>query len=137
MLESSLDVTIKDQTIEDLAFFLDEYGPTHAVRAKLEEQGREIRRLRGHVKQLLLLLSGRTPSREWQEEERISTTGEENEQSVAGIMTDLDFFFRKFGSTRAVRLTLENQKHQIVSLKNTLHSYPLQGNRNSVVSSSN
>ncbi|KAG6621347.1 WRKY transcription factor 19 [Phytophthora cinnamomi] len=95
---SDLTPAQQDEVMADLAFFLDEFGSTRAVRTKLQEQESDIKRLDGIVRRLL---------------------SDEND-GADETMVDLDFFLRSFGSTRAVREKLLTQSQRIVGLQRTM-----------------
>ncbi|KAK1942977.1 hypothetical protein P3T76_005614 [Phytophthora citrophthora] len=78
----------QEATLADLAFFLDNYGSTRAVRAKLKKQKREIQRL---IDCLRKLLNGEDPG---ESERRAADSGglEEHACDVNETMVDLDFF---------------------------------------------
>ncbi|GMF64782.1 unnamed protein product [Phytophthora lilii] len=112
----------RDETVKDVAFFLDEFGSTRAVRARLRAQELEVGRLQ---KRVWTLLGNDNMSNLQQEEENgdkemaLDKTEKEDE-GVDDIMADLDFFLRNYGSTRAVRTELQNQKQQLVGLRRTV-----------------
>ncbi|KAI9983386.1 hypothetical protein PInf_007406 [Phytophthora infestans] len=102
-------------TLSDLAFFLDQFGSTHAIRLKFHEQQSEIRRLERQVKRVM------NNENETAREETVCSVdsyqvGNDMEQAT----TDLAFFLKTFGSARAVRENLELQRHRIVGLQRTL-----------------
>ncbi|KAG7391379.1 hypothetical protein PHYPSEUDO_004914 [Phytophthora pseudosyringae] len=118
---SNLTPAQRDETMADLAFFLDEFGSTHAVRIKLREQESDVRRLRKRVRRLLGNVNDANAPREEEEKDTnddVNAT-ESTEEGVDDIMTDLHFFLQTFGSTRAVRAKLKHQREEIVGLECT------------------
>lgn len=111
-----------EETLSDLAFFLDTFGSTRAVRAKLRAQESDIKRLDRKV-----LLPRDKNLHQSEEEEKEEEREEREEQQREGqaqegvdeTMVDVDFFLRTFGSTRAVREKLEAQSQRIVGLQHT------------------
>ncbi|KAL4147309.1 hypothetical protein PRNP1_011065 [Phytophthora ramorum] len=106
----------QDETLSDLAFFLDAFGSTRAVRVKLQEQERDVRRFGGQLRRLMNL-------RDESSLEHGEIAINDNENTAHGVdatMEDLDFFLRTFGSTRAVRTKLETQRCCIVGLQRTV-----------------
>ncbi|GMF51484.1 unnamed protein product [Phytophthora fragariaefolia] len=106
---SDLTSAQQDEVMADLSFFLDEFGSTRAVRVKLQEQQKEIRRL-------MNLKSGGLREEDMNNEEFAIHSSEHVSGGVNEIMVDLEFFLRTFGSTRAVREKLEDQKREIAYL---------------------
>ncbi|KAF1777720.1 hypothetical protein GQ600_97 [Phytophthora cactorum] len=108
----------QDEAIADLAFFLDEFGSTGAVRAKLEEQESDIKRLHDQIRRLL------THQNDLREEgghnRSSSNTSTHPGEGVDETMKDLDFFITTFGTTREVREKLERQIIKIVGLRRTV-----------------
>ncbi|KAL3667797.1 hypothetical protein V7S43_007348 [Phytophthora oleae] len=107
----------QEATLADLTFFLDHYGSTRAVRAKLKEQQREVQRL---VDRLQQLLNGEDPR---EDEQRAAANGESVIDHVGDVdetMADVDFFLRVYGSTQAVRHELSVQKNKIEGLNKTI-----------------
>ncbi|KAL3658184.1 hypothetical protein V7S43_016814 [Phytophthora oleae] len=106
----------------DLAFFLDKFGSTQAVRLKLQEQEKDIKRLEKQVRRLLIgqeMAVVAQEERERNSERNSPTNSGNNEEDVGSIMANLHFFLQTFGSTRAVRQKLESQCQQIAGLKRT------------------
>ncbi|KAL4118451.1 hypothetical protein PRIC2_010776 [Phytophthora ramorum] len=106
----------QDETLSDLAFFLDAFGSTRAVRVKLQEQERDVRRFGGQLRRLMNL-------RDESSLEHGEIAINDNENTAHGVdatMEDLDFFLRTFGSTHAVRTKLETQRCYIVGLQRTV-----------------
>ncbi|KAE8976118.1 hypothetical protein PF007_g19344 [Phytophthora fragariae] len=112
----------QDETLCDLAFFLDNFGSTCAVRTKLQEQESDIKRLDKKVRRLLTCPRDKNLQQEEEREEENNTKNREGEEKedVDETMADLDFFLRTFGSTRAVREKLETQSQRSVGLHRTV-----------------
>jgi len=116
---SALTPAQQEEVLEDLTFFLDEFGSTRAVRVKLQAQERAIARLERQLRHLL----GRQREDEHNshQEEKKRSTNEESaaaeEEDVDITMRDLDFFIKTFGSTRAVREKLQSREKEIWSLQ--------------------
>ncbi|KAF4034964.1 hypothetical protein GN244_ATG13079 [Phytophthora infestans] len=117
---SNLTPEQQEETLSDLAYLLDEFGSTRAVRVKLSEQQREIQRLGGR------LLNGRGV-----EEDEKNSTNEEiavkknqgGPNDVDEIMADVDFFLRVYGSTHAVRQELCTQKQRLADLRSAIRFF--------------
>ncbi|KAG3109603.1 hypothetical protein PI124_g11358 [Phytophthora idaei] len=108
----------QDEAIADLAFFLDEFGSTGAVRAKLEEQESDIKRLHDQIRRLL---THQNYLREEGGHNRSSSnTSTHPAEGVDETMKDLDFFITTIGTTREVREKLERQIIKIVGLRRTV-----------------
>lgn len=72
----------RDETMDDLHFFLDEFGSTGAVRAALQEQESSIRGLKEQVQRLL------TPTGEGlqsEEEEEVAAAVEDGDEEIGGM----------------------------------------------------
>jgi hypothetical protein len=124
LVGAALTTAQQDATLEDLAFFLDEFGSTHAVRVKLGEQESDATRLREQVR---LLLLGQTQTMAQgeetgsnQQETDIMNSSESAAEGVDETMANLDFFLSTFGSTQAVRTKLEALKLEIAGLRSTV-----------------
>ncbi|KAG1709529.1 hypothetical protein DVH05_020179 [Phytophthora capsici] len=105
--------------MEDLAFFLDNFGSTQAVRIKLQEQEKDIKRLEKKVRRLLIGQGMADAAQEEEDRDSGRHSSTNDEEDVSTIMTNLHFFLQTFGSTRAVRQKLESQKQKITGLKRT------------------
>ncbi|KAG7391377.1 hypothetical protein PHYPSEUDO_004912 [Phytophthora pseudosyringae] len=73
----------KDETMTDLAFFLDAFGSTRAVRIKLQEQEKGIKRLGNKVRQLLRQQDKRFPQEE--EKNHPPTTRSSNHKTAEDV----------------------------------------------------
>ncbi|KAG6621348.1 Phosducin protein 3 [Phytophthora cinnamomi] len=118
----------QEETVADLAFFLDEFGSTRAVCAKLQEQERDIQQLQQQVWRLLGRRSDRNAQQQHETAANYSKMGvdviknwEKDPELVDDIMESVDFFLRAYGSTRAVRNRLQSQSHLIAGLKCTVN----------------
>jgi len=107
----------QDETIADLAFFLDEFGSTQAVRVTLQEQKSAVQRLRSVQSLPVDEISQEDEKDRIDDEMAISTiAGGDVDQTMA----DLDFFLDTFGSTRAVWEKLQSQKLEITKLQSAI-----------------
>ncbi|KAK1940529.1 hypothetical protein P3T76_007980 [Phytophthora citrophthora] len=119
---SDLPQAEQDETMADLVFFLNTFGSTQAVRLKLQEQEKDIRRLEKQVRRFLIgqgMADVAQEERTGNREQKSSTSSGNREEDVGTIMTNLHFFLQTFGSTRAVRQKLESQSQKITGLKRT------------------
>ncbi|KAJ8579122.1 hypothetical protein ON010_g74 [Phytophthora cinnamomi] len=122
------------ETIADLVFFLDEFGSTRAVRAKLQEQERDIERLGKQVQGLLTVRRAKVEKVQ-REPENDTNDGEIAEnievetEDADKTMVDLDFFLKTYKSTRAVREKLATQGQRIKNLHRTIQSLEKQRQR--------
>eukprot|EP00644_Phytophthora_capsici_P015407 jgi/Phyca11/17059/fgenesh1_pg.PHYCAscaffold_24_\ len=91
----------QDETMEDLAFFLDNFGSTQAVRIKLQEQEKDIKRLEKKVRRLLIGQGMADAAQEEEDRDSGRHSSTNDEEDVSTIMTNLHFFLQTFGSTRA------------------------------------
>jgi hypothetical protein len=111
----------QDETLDDLAFFLDELGSTRAVRVKLQEQENDIKRLKDQVRRLVDVRSGNFHAKVAGNDtncEQPTTKGCTHASEDADeTMAHLDFFLRTYGSTRAVREKLRTNKSEIAGLQ--------------------
>jgi hypothetical protein len=113
----------QDEALNDLAFFLDEFGSTRAVRVKLQDQESDIKRFKVQVRQLASDGSGACHTNEEVEEDanrQESATTCSATEDADETMAHLDFFLRTYGSTRAVREKLASQKREIVGMQRTI-----------------
>ncbi|KAE9288603.1 hypothetical protein PF008_g26096 [Phytophthora fragariae] len=115
----------QDETMADLAFFLDDFGSTRAVRVKLQEQESDIERLQKQVWRLLDHQSDENVQQQAEEDtntEKIAIKSSYNDtKRVDDIMANVDFFLQTFGSTRAVRNELLTQSQVIAGLNCTIN----------------
>ncbi|EGZ10149.1 hypothetical protein PHYSODRAFT_338833 [Phytophthora sojae] len=91
---SELTPTQQDEVLEDLGFFLDNFGSTYAVRVTLQRRAKK----------------KKTATSAYRTMNRLETI----------TMADLDFFLRTFESTRAVREKLQSQRREVVGLQRAL-----------------
>ncbi|KAL3658182.1 hypothetical protein V7S43_016812 [Phytophthora oleae] len=123
---ANLTVEQREAILADLTFFLDNYGSTRAVRAKLKEQQREIQRLIDRLQQLLNGCGGKDS----REDERQAAANEELFDDDVGdadeTMADVDFFLRVYGSTHAVRQELSVQRNKIEVLNKAIVNFQKQ-----------
>ncbi|KAJ8579121.1 hypothetical protein ON010_g75 [Phytophthora cinnamomi] len=118
---SDLTLAQQSETLSDLAFFLDEFGSTRAVRGKLQEQEKDIMRLERQVHQFRATV-GRSQDEKAQEDTKLVENHEIDisEEGVDETMVDLDFFLRIYKSTRSVREKLVIQRRRIEDLHRTI-----------------
>lgn len=90
---SDLTPAQQDEVIADLAFFLDEFGSTRAVRAKLHEQQSEIKRLRRLVSHDYQILQ----EEDSKEGAFAIRSSEKESEEVDEIMVDLSFLLGPLG----------------------------------------
>ncbi|ETI42738.1 hypothetical protein F443_12211 [Phytophthora nicotianae P1569] len=117
----------QDEVLMDLSFLLDEFGSTRAARTKLQEQEHDIKRLRK------LVLNQQVDKNEQEEcsnkQDNPPHYSDVDIDVVEETMVNLDFFLRTFGSTRAVRVKLANQKQEIETLERTVQCLQERGQR--------
>ncbi|KAG6943297.1 hypothetical protein JG688_00017671, partial [Phytophthora aleatoria] len=91
---SNLTPEQQEATMADLAFFLDEFGSTRAVRVKLHEQQRDIQRLGSQVQRLVNGRGGEEDKNGTNDEEIAVERNQNDLNDVDEIMADVDFFLR-------------------------------------------
>ncbi|KAG3093100.1 hypothetical protein PC121_g3379 [Phytophthora cactorum] len=123
---SNLTPEQQEATMADLAFFLDEFGSTRAVRVKLHEQQRDIQRLGSQVQRLVNGRGGEEDKNGTDDEEIAVERNQNDLNDVDEIMADVDFFLRVYGSTRAVRHELYTQSQKLANLQTTIRYFQRQ-----------
>ncbi|KAG3109598.1 hypothetical protein PI124_g11359 [Phytophthora idaei] len=118
---SDLTPAQQDEILIDLSYFLDQFGSTRAVRTKLQEQEGAIKRLRRQAQHFV----NRRTDKDGEEEHSNNQDNPPHCCEVAmdvvdETMTNLDFFLRTIGSTRAVRAKLASQRQEIADLERTV-----------------
>ncbi|KAG2765748.1 hypothetical protein PC129_g3913 [Phytophthora cactorum] len=123
---SNLTPEQQEATMADLAFFLDEFGSTRAVRVKLHEQQRDIQRLGSQVQRLVNGRGGEEDKNGTDDEEIAVERNQNDLNDVDEIMADVDFFLRVYGSTRAARHELYTQSQKLANLQTTIRYFQRQ-----------
>ncbi|KAF1774538.1 hypothetical protein GQ600_20694 [Phytophthora cactorum] len=106
---SNLTPEQQEATMADLAFFLDEFGSTRAVRVKLHEQQRDIQRLGSQVQRLVNGRGGEEDKNGTDDEEIAVERNQNDLNDVDEIMADVDFSLGSMGPP-ALQQGLQNER---------------------------
>lgn len=118
-VESELTPEQLHATIEDVKYFLDDFGSTRAVRRTLLEQKSDIRQLKCTIKRLTEQPSEFVGDYD-SNGARLDDVYHNDECAVDCIMTDVQFFMETYGSTSNVRQLLASQRKEVIGLQRTV-----------------